>query len=98
MLQRSDFGTVEPGDPYPPIPEGMSFEDIVESIKNDRDIFDFTFDLSPFTYEKFEECDAQALRDYRARLLELGFVITDEENKVWDEQIKEYEEEYGSDD
>lgn len=95
MLTRDSFDKDLPRDEwYKPVTQ--SFEELLAEITGDkRDIFDFKLDLAPFTYEKFEECEPQALRDYRARLLELGFTLTDEENKIWADTIKEYEEEEG---
>lgn len=97
VLTRDSYNENTPReDWYRPVTE--TFEEIIAELTSDRrDWFDFKVDLSPWSYEKFEECSPQALRAYRARLIELGFELSDEENKVWDEWIKEYEEEYGED-
>lgn len=78
---------------------GMSFSDILIKVSDSksRDWFQFVLDLGDWSYERFDDCDPQSLRNYRDRLLELGFKISKEENKVWEDLIKEYEEEYGYD-
>jgi len=54
--------------------------------------FNFAIDINPFTIETFEECDPAETERMRQRILELGFVLTDEENASWAEYIKEQKE------
>jgi hypothetical protein len=84
--------------PYDPLPD-VSFEEIVKLIATNYDRkgdhwYQFIVDTAPFTIERFEECDHEETERMRQRVLELGFVLTDEENKEWDEFIKEQREEY----
>lgn len=43
-------------------------------------------DLAPFTFEEFSE-DADGYEALRARILDLGFVLSEDEEKVWSERI-----------
>lgn len=78
--------------------DGLSFEDIIHSIMNNKPrIFSFILDLDGWEYEKFEECDPNEIIRYKNRLIELGFDLSDEENKMWDACVEEYRETYGDD-
>jgi hypothetical protein len=46
----------------------------------------------PFKYEKFEEYNLDALKAMRDRVKELGFVLNEQEEKYWEESIKEAQE------
>jgi hypothetical protein len=61
--------------------------------------YNFVLDTNPFTIETFEECNSLETARMYARLQELGFKFTDEENASWAEYIKEQkdEEEYEDD-
>ena len=75
----------------------MTFDQLVVKLmdwENTRDWYKFDLDLNGWSYESFGEYDPVAMKAMRNRILELGFVISDEENKAWDALIKEYEEEY----
>jgi hypothetical protein len=52
--------------------------------------YELTFDLSPYKIIEVEEHNYVALRE---QVIKLGFKLSDEENKMWDEAIKEREEE-----
>jgi len=97
MMTRQSFDNATEdgmGDVY--VPVDLTMDEIVAEITGDkRDIYDFRIDLKPFTYEEFDEYEPNALKAMRARILELGFELSDSENKVWDECIKEAIEDYG---
>ncbi len=56
-------------------------------------IYQFIIDTAPFTIERFEECSSLELARMHLRVKELGFVLTDEENKFWAETIVEMKQE-----
>ena len=56
-------------------------------------IYQFIIDTAPFTIERFEECNSLETARMHLRVKELGFVLTDEENKFWAETIVEQKEE-----
>lgn len=60
--------------------------------------FNFALDISPFTIERFEECNSLESARMHLRLKELGFEFTDAENAVWAEYIKEQKEDEEYDD
>lgn len=95
MLTRDSFDNARSNnsnDLYAPVPD--CFDEVLALLDpSKRDVFEFKLDLKPFTLETFDGYNTDELKAYRARLLELGFVITDEENKIWDDLITEYEEE-----
>jgi len=95
VMTRDSFKIADAGgDPYLPLTQ--SFDELMEELvdPDKRNLFDFKLDLSPFTLEEFEEYNPQALIKYRARLLELGFELTDKENEIWAAAIDEALEEY----
>ncbi len=55
--------------------------------------FNFAIDTAPFTIETFDECNSLEIARMHLRLKELGFELSDEENKVWADVIKERKEE-----
>lgn len=66
---------------------GASVEDVFSIIVADKPTVDrFILDLSPYTVERFEE-DSEGAIQMRKRVLELGFVLSDEEEKFWQEWI-----------
>jgi len=87
-------------EPNPYVALTQTYDEVVAELADweNNDIFDFKLDLSPFTLEEFEEYNPQALIKYRARLLELGFELTDKENEIWAAAIDEAIEEYGEND
>jgi len=87
VLRKSNW---EESNPYKPLTQTAELADWKKN-----DIFDFKLDLSPFTLEEFEEYEPQALIKYRARLLELGFELSDKENEIWAAAIDDAIEEYG---
>lgn len=46
----------------------------------------YVLDLSPYEIVDFEE-DSEGAIEFRKRILELGFILSDEEEKFWDEWI-----------
>lgn len=84
--------------PYDEI-ESFELEYLVPKIYGavTKDWYQFVIDTKPFTIERFSEYEPEALRDMRKRVLDLGFILTDEEEKGWEEVIKEAVEEYGED-
>lgn len=79
------------------LPIDKTFDEVIEILKDYRTsmtIYEFGLDLGDWKYEEFEEYNPHELRRMRNRILELGFKLTDVENKVWDEVIKESEKEY----
>lgn len=57
----------------------------------------FALDLSPYTVERFDE-DSEGAIQMRKRILELGFVLSDKEEKFWQEWIDEKLEQENEDD
>ena len=55
--------------------------------------FNFALDISPFTIETFEECNSLETARMYARVLELGFELSDEEKEVWHALVREQKEE-----
>jgi hypothetical protein len=51
----------------------------------------FILDMSPFEVVRFDE-SAEGWTKFRQAILDLGFVLTDEEEKIWEERIKEDQE------
>jgi hypothetical protein len=62
-----------------------------------RKWFNFALDTRPFTIERFGEYDPNELRRMRERVLDLGFILTDDEEETWAEVIKECGEDYDDD-
>ncbi len=90
--------TFEAGREFDPIP--YTFDEVIKMLGDFKSqlfttnrVFHFLIDV-PFTYKKYEEYNPQALRDMRHDVQALGFKLTDEELKYWEEHIKEAEEEY----
>lgn len=68
---------------------GASTEDIFANIVSDDRTLHlgrFDLDLSPYAVERFTE-DSEGAIKMRERILDLGFVLSDEEEKVWQEWI-----------
>lgn len=55
--------------------------------------YNFALDISPFTIETFEECDSLETARMYARVLELGFELSDVEKAAWSALICEQKEE-----
>lgn len=54
----------------------------------------FSLDLSPYEVHHYEEANPDSWREFRAKLIDLGFSLTDEEEAAWEETIQEEEEWY----
>jgi hypothetical protein len=68
---------------------GSSTEEVFETVISGKQGFGhFELDLSPYTVERFDENSKGAIR-MRKRILELGFVLSDEEEKFWQEWIND---------
>jgi hypothetical protein len=68
---------------------GSSTEEVFETdISGKQGFGHFELDLSPYTVERFDENSKGAIR-MRKRILELGFVLSDEEEKFWQEWIND---------
>jgi hypothetical protein len=83
--------------------DGVSFEDIIEmcsykgippsNIPEGR-VLHFALDMSPYEVHHFGESDPDEWVKFRQRLLDLDFILSDEEEKYWEEWIKEQREEW----
>lgn len=51
----------------------------------------FNLDLSPFALFKFSE-NAEGLKEFKNKMIELNFVFSTEDNKEWDNYVKEINE------
>jgi hypothetical protein len=68
---------------------GSSTEEIFKPVINrERGFGHFELDLSPYTVERFDENSKGAIR-MRKRILELGFGLSDEEEKFWQDWIND---------
>lgn len=68
--------------------EGKTLEEITKMIQSDRDSY-FPLDTSPFKVETFPEYDFEGAKAVKARILELGFKLTPEEERIWEKWIRE---------
>jgi len=69
--------------------EGKSLDDTIEIIKNDhKHSLHFPIDMSPFKIKTYYEYDSDSAIEMRQDIEQLGFSLTDEENKIWDEWIQ----------
>ena len=68
----------------------MPFEDVLKLCniynRKNRRYTHFLVDTSPFSYEDFDETKEDTLR-MKQRVIELGFKLSDEELKHWDDYI-----------
>ena len=71
-------------------------KDLPSLLKNKmpRDVFRYRYrvDLSPFNVFVYEDHGSEPLREMRAKLLELGFRLTSEDESRWQEAIRSQEE------
>lgn len=51
----------------------------------------FEFDMSPWTVTRFEE-SAEGIRELKQAILDLGFVLTEREDELWDEFLQRWSE------
>jgi len=79
--------------------KGISTEQIFkhEILDEKRGMDRYVLDLSPYTVERFDE-DSEGAIQMRKRVLELGFVLSDEEEKIWQEWINDNLEQENEDD
>ena len=80
--------------------QGASTEQIFEDeilADGRRGMDRYVLDLSPYTVEQFSENSDGAIK-MRQRILELGFVLSDEEEKIWQEWINDELEQENEDD
>lgn len=74
------------------------FEIVVDTSVNRRSAFGhYKLDLSPYTVERFDE-DSEGAIAMRQRILELGFGLSDEEERLWQEWINDELEQEKEDD
>lgn len=67
----------------------LSLEEFVDLISQDKSPLKyarFMLDMSPFEVLTFPE-SPKGFADFRQAVLDLGFVLTEEEKKLWDEKI-----------
>lgn len=77
------------------VPQGeANVEDLLKAIRKRKssDWVYYELDLSPFTIEDFGDFSDQHASNFKARLIELGFELTDKENDIWDAWIEAYNE------
>ena len=65
----------------------QSLDGLVKLVKLKPHI-EFAIDMSPFRFVKYGAQDPDEAQRMREKIRELGFVLSDEENKIWDEWIK----------
>jgi len=77
------------------VPTEQIFKDHIANAR--RGIDRFALDLSPYTVERFDE-DSEGAIQMRKRILELGFGLSDEEERFWQEWINDELEQENEDD
>ena len=75
---------------------GKTADEVLEIIKKDEYDFNFYFDTNPFVIEDFREGEGffyketgEDWRRFHDRILELGFILTPEEEAIWQGRINE---------
>lgn len=70
-----------------------TLDEAVKIIEDDRERFSyFQIDMSPFQLIRYHEPDPEEAEKIRTKIKDLGFTLTTEEDKLWDEWINEHRE------
>jgi len=74
------------------IVEVENFTSLTQAADNDVSEYEFHYDYSPFTITKFPEAPDGLEEMKRVIVEELGFVLSEEEEEQWEEEIRSMEE------
>lgn len=71
--------------------DGKSLDDAIKVIEDDseRHVY-FPIDMSPYEVTRYIERDPEEAQKMHSRIKDLGFQLSDEEERLWEEWIKEH--------